>query len=274
MAGECESTGTLPDGSFCFDNSACTLSDHCVGGNCVGTPVVCPGSADQCHPGPTCDPRSGCNNPPEADGTTCDDGDRCTTDDSCKLGVCGGTRVEACHIDQFACYGGGAIAAPVGDRRGSLGGGQFDLGRSTASCHPATDGFPFEDQKTHLTCARVRPKGAPFGSRTLGVHNRLGDATLEVLRPYSLCLPSEEPGQPGAGGLDDYMCYRVRPARARQAVAHPERPVRERRGQDRQGPHALRPHRAQRQQHQGREVESALLLGARLNGNLRPRRSR
>jgi hypothetical protein len=217
MGGACQAGGTAPDGTICFDGSACTTSDQCQAGICIGTPIVCPGAEDQCHPAPSCDPVHGCMDPPFANGTSCDDGDRCTSDDSCKLGVCGGTQIDACHIDQFACYGGrgGPSAGQMVTATDRFGTAQLAVGQATSVCNPASDGGPFEDNKTHLTCARLQAKldTAP-APRTIGVHNRLGGATVSVLQPQNLCLASEEPGNPGAGKLDDFTCYRVRAARS------------------------------------------------------------
>src|SRR6266446_5920630 len=42
-----------PDGASCFDGNQCTAGDHCEGGTCVGTPIICTGAApDQCHEAP------------------------------------------------------------------------------------------------------------------------------------------------------------------------------------------------------------------------------
>lgn len=110
VAGTCDpATGTCsnpiaPDGTACSDGDACTQSDRCVGGACSGTnPVVCT-SADPCHVAGACDPATGtCSNPAAPDGTTCSDGDLCTTVDRCQGGACLGAPVicaatDACHV--------------------------------------------------------------------------------------------------------------------------------------------------------------------------------
>jgi hypothetical protein len=99
-AGVCDpSTGVCSnplkaDGAACNDGNACTQTDVCEAGVCVGTnPVVCM-PLDQCHDVGVCDPNSGlCSNPPKADGTACNDGNLCTTGDACEAGVCIGTPV-------------------------------------------------------------------------------------------------------------------------------------------------------------------------------------
>src|SRR6185369_16394958 len=72
-AGTCDpSTGSCSnpaaaDGTACDDSNACTHSDGCQAGSCVGTdPVVCAAS-DQCHTAGTCDPSTGaCSDPAAA----------------------------------------------------------------------------------------------------------------------------------------------------------------------------------------------------------------
>jgi hypothetical protein len=61
--GEC-STPPKTEGVECDDGNACTRTDTCVAGECVGTdPVVCKAS-DQCHDGGVCDPATGaCSDP-------------------------------------------------------------------------------------------------------------------------------------------------------------------------------------------------------------------
>jgi hypothetical protein len=100
-AGVCNGDGTCTyppqdDGTPCDDGNPCTLKDGCASGKCVGTAVTCK-ALDACHDAGTCDPATGlCSNPPKADGTPCDDGDKCSLVDSCTKGVCGGAT-NPCH---------------------------------------------------------------------------------------------------------------------------------------------------------------------------------
>lgn len=92
-----------PNGAACDDGNACTRSDTCQAGACVGgDPVVCR-PLDQCHIAGVCDPDTGdCSNPVAEDGTRCDDDNVCTTGDVCRAGVCVGEtktcpgRTECC----------------------------------------------------------------------------------------------------------------------------------------------------------------------------------
>ncbi len=98
-----------PNGASCSDGSACTQTDSCQAGACVGAnPVICTAS-DQCHNAGTCDSSSGtCSNPAKVDGSSCSDGNACTQTDSCQAGACVGanpvmcTAVDPCH-DAGSC---------------------------------------------------------------------------------------------------------------------------------------------------------------------------
>jgi uncharacterized protein (TIGR03382 family) len=93
-------TQVLPDGYLCDDADLCTSNDVCRGGNCSGSPTLCPGG-DDCHEPGVCDPMNGqCTQPLFEDGTECPDG-------TCQSGVCEPTVVpeeggESC----FGCSAG------------------------------------------------------------------------------------------------------------------------------------------------------------------------
>jgi hypothetical protein len=110
VVGECDpatgqcSSPAKADGTSCDDGDACTHTDGCRAGVCVGEdPVVCT-AVNQCHEAGECDPATGvCSEPAKADGAPCDDGDGCTQSDSCVAGVCVGsnpvmcTAADQCH---------------------------------------------------------------------------------------------------------------------------------------------------------------------------------
>ncbi len=99
VAGVCDpqtgvcSNPAAPDGTKCDDGEKCTANDACQAGKCAGTAVTC-AALDQCHVAGVCDPQTGvCSNPAAPDGTKCDDGEKCTTNDICIRGICAGTPV-------------------------------------------------------------------------------------------------------------------------------------------------------------------------------------
>ena len=126
VAGTCDpntgvcSNPSAPDGSACNDGNACTRTDSCRGGVCVGgNPVVCIAS-DQCHDVGICDPTTGvCSNPNKSDGTGCNDGDACTQIDTCQSGHCEGddpvvcTALDQCHVPGLCNPLDGACSNPI-----------------------------------------------------------------------------------------------------------------------------------------------------------------
>ncbi|MBI3201487.1 MAG: hypothetical protein HYZ29_08090 [Myxococcales bacterium] len=88
-----------PDALPCDDGNACTQSDACQAGSCVGAESVTCTALDQCHAVGACDPVTGvCSNPVASDGTGCSDEDVCNGAESCRSGVCVNTT-DHCHAD-------------------------------------------------------------------------------------------------------------------------------------------------------------------------------
>jgi hypothetical protein len=86
-----------PANSPCSDADACTATDSCQAGACVGTgQVTCPAS-DQCHDPGVCNAATGgCSNPAKPDGVGCDDGDKCSSGDACQSGSCTPSTQTSC----------------------------------------------------------------------------------------------------------------------------------------------------------------------------------
>ncbi len=80
----------MPNGTTCNDRNACTQTDTCRAGGCVGaSPVICV-ALDACHDAGVCDPASGvCSSSPTAAGASCSDGNACNGVETCNgAGVC------------------------------------------------------------------------------------------------------------------------------------------------------------------------------------------
>jgi len=60
------------DGTACYDDNACTQTDYCQAGTCIGSnPVIC-AALDQCYSAGSCDAASGiCTYPYASSGTAC-----------------------------------------------------------------------------------------------------------------------------------------------------------------------------------------------------------
>src|SRR5262249_36785028 len=96
--------GTDEGPPACSDGNACTQTDTCQGGMCVGSnPVVCM-AQDQCHQVGTCDTMTGmCSNPTQPDNLPCNDGNGCTQTDTCQGGTCAGMNPVVC-MAQDQCH--------------------------------------------------------------------------------------------------------------------------------------------------------------------------
>ena len=108
LQGSCSTEGlcvsAVLTGMPCDDGDPCTTDDTCTeAGLCQGGGATkCP-STGPCEIG-LCDSLSGCVSLPVADGLLCDDGDPCTVQTSCELGVCaGGDNLCAC-LEDADCY--------------------------------------------------------------------------------------------------------------------------------------------------------------------------
>ncbi|MSQ81575.1 MAG: hypothetical protein EXR77_01490 [Myxococcales bacterium] len=118
------------DGTSCDDGEPCSIGDSCVKGACKAQPLVCndgnPCTQDACDPN-KCVDNNGikvcgqCSYLPVKDGAVCEDGDKCTSKDSCKVGKCTGIDLLSsggCD-DKNACTndncqpGAGCINVPI-----------------------------------------------------------------------------------------------------------------------------------------------------------------
>ncbi len=89
----------LTDGAPCDDGNYCTVNDVCFHGGCVsGTNRVCSDdSAGPCQNAVCNASSSSCTLQSKPNGTTCDDGNACTTNDKCAAATCTGTSASGCR---------------------------------------------------------------------------------------------------------------------------------------------------------------------------------
>ncbi|MGM0557096.1 MAG: MopE-related protein [Myxococcota bacterium] len=93
----------LSDGTTCDDGSFCTVADACSDGVCGGTARDCSGESDQCNEGVCDENADACVPQPIADGTSCDDGQYCTTNDTCQQGTCTAGPARQCGAAGGSC---------------------------------------------------------------------------------------------------------------------------------------------------------------------------
>ena len=89
---------TNDDTNICNDANACTTSDRCSAGLCVGTAVTC-NDGKSCTDD-SCNPSTGCVYTND-DTNICSDGIVATTNDKCSNGVCSGTVPTTCVNPSF-----------------------------------------------------------------------------------------------------------------------------------------------------------------------------
>src|SRR5213076_2781224 len=117
--GACSNPAKL-NGAPCDDGNACTRTDTCAAGACVGAnPVVCT-AADQCHTAGVCNPASGaCSNPAKPNGTSCNDANACTQAPTCHVPLCAHaipvvcTAANQCHTAGTCDPASGACSNPA-----------------------------------------------------------------------------------------------------------------------------------------------------------------
>ena len=126
QAGKCVAKDA--DGNACSPADKCQTANSgtCSGGSCVPgkAPVDCSAAGDACNAG-ICDPSTGkCQVVAKPAGTACDDGNGCTTGDTCAGGICAAGTPVVCAskpCQDAACQSTGASshtctlsAQPVG----------------------------------------------------------------------------------------------------------------------------------------------------------------
>jgi len=95
--GLCEYVPT-DEGEMCNDGNLCTIGDVCTSGACVGSPRQCP-AQEQCQTS-SCSMSTGeCVTGNAPNGTPCNDGNSCTSNDQCMNGACTGVQTKNCAKD-------------------------------------------------------------------------------------------------------------------------------------------------------------------------------
>ena len=111
---DCPDDRFAQNATLCNDGDACTRTDICLSGSCVGGDGVVCTALDQCHDAGICDSVSGvCSIPRKPNGVNCNDGNACTQSDTCASGVCrAGVPVECVASDQ--CHDAGSCDPATG----------------------------------------------------------------------------------------------------------------------------------------------------------------
>jgi hypothetical protein len=113
-SGTCSAQTNAANGTNCDDGNKCNGIETCQSGTCsAGTPVTCT-ALDRCHVAGTCAPATGmCSMPVAAEGTSCDDGNKCNGIETCHTGVCSPGTAVTCTV-QDRCHAKGTCAPATG----------------------------------------------------------------------------------------------------------------------------------------------------------------
>ncbi|HZR81875.1 MAG TPA: penicillin acylase family protein [Candidatus Binatia bacterium] len=136
--------------------------------------------------------------------------------------------VQLPALDHYKCYRARNLT-PFARRTVTLA-GDFETKstlvlRPDSICNPVdANGAGIQDATAHLECYRVRDASGqpPSATRTVDATDELGERSLALTKPVSLCVPSTKDGVASALRLDDFECYRAArpvPRFARRSVA-------------------------------------------------------
>jgi len=125
----------------CEDGNGCTTQDTCQSGTCVGGPPLVCEPLNDCQEQGICDSTTGaCAYFVKPDGTLCDDGNACTTNDSCKSGACAESTPKNCPPPPDKCHGVGTCVAATGQCEYPIIGGDLDGDGDGDDCDLDIDG--------------------------------------------------------------------------------------------------------------------------------------
>lgn len=125
----------------CEDGNGCTTQDTCQSGTCTGGPPLVCEPLNECQEKGVCDVATGtCAYIPKADGTVCDDGNACTTNDTCKAGACAESTPAPCPAPPDKCHGVGMCVSATGECEYPLIGADLDGDGDGDDCDDDIDG--------------------------------------------------------------------------------------------------------------------------------------
>lgn len=126
----------------CEDGNPCSTNDTCAAGTCVsGPPKVC-APLNDCQEIGLCVPQSGAcvYNNLKPDGTACDDGNACSTEETCKAGACIAASTVVCPPPADECHGAGTCDSKSGMCVYPIVGGDLDGDGQGDDCDSDIDG--------------------------------------------------------------------------------------------------------------------------------------
>src|SRR6185503_14934834 len=171
------------------------VADACPADVLVSSGTTCRAAAGSCDVAEACTGLlASC--PPDVfvpNSTPCNDGNVCTTPDTCQAGACVGTPAPTSCADHFLCYltrGSFAGTATLQD--------QFEtavasLVRARHLCTPAEkNGEPVLDTNIHLKSYMIRQTPTHVRQTNLLITNQFGQIRVNTIKPDLLFVPANK----------------------------------------------------------------------------------
>ena len=207
----------------------CDLAESCDGtsNNCptdafkpIGT--TCRAAASVCDVAEVCTGLSGAC-PSDVfvpNNTPCNDGNACTTPDSCQNGACVGTPAPQTCADDFMCYKAKAnafTAIPNVQLADQFENVSVTVVKPKTLCPPANTGGGITDANTHLKAYSIKQATRHTRRQNLQIDNQFGTIHVDTIKPDLLLVPSNKslvtpPSAPNENAIDvnHYKCYKVK----------------------------------------------------------------
>ncbi len=226
----CPPDSLVPASTVCRSAAgACDVAENCTGTSAacpadvvLPSTVTCRSATDVCDVAEHCTGSTAtCPADLKApDGTTCDDGDMCTTPDTCQGGVCTGTPSSTACADHYLCYK--VQATPLAQSPTVHLVDEFEDVMATslharALCSPASkNGSPVNDYTTHLAAYSFH-QSTKHTPRTVGTTDQFGTLSLTTIKADTLLVPTNRdfastPPAPDENtiNVNHYKCYKVK----------------------------------------------------------------
>jgi hypothetical protein len=151
--GQCE-TNPTNNGGACDDGNPCTAGETCQSGDCQGGSTVdCSLLDGACHVG-VCN-SGACESQPTNQGGACDDGNPCTTGETCNAGTCQAGSTLDCSSLNGACQVGVCNSGQCESQAANQGGACDDGNACTTG--PTCNAGACGGGRRHLHAGRLQP---------------------------------------------------------------------------------------------------------------------
>ena len=180
--GECIFTPIVcQEGTSCNDENPCTINDLCSNTQCIGTPKVC--DDQNISTTDTCNSATGeCIFTPCQEGTSCEDNNLCTVNDSCSNSICAGTAkcddANSSTKDECNQVTGECLNTPISSTNDNSSNCPNNCSRPNGKCNKRTN-----------TCVCKRPFIGEDCSQRECPKNCSGNGTCEIKTGRCLCNP-------------------------------------------------------------------------------------